>query len=180
MYKGQRGVLLSMEDALRKIIIDTGCIETVCGKDWLNDMLNIMDQETKRIVRVFKSKKIFQFGVGERKESLCQYILPISVGGMNIMLVTDCINANLPCLLSKIAMIKANMTIDIKNNTIKMFDDKIINMDLIPSGHSVLNADPFIKENSTEYFTMIAVPENEQGEMDFNRLKHIHEQVIIH
>ena len=173
----QRGIPLSMEDALRKIIIDTGCIETVCGKDWLNDMLNTMDQETRRMVRVFSSKKIFRFGGGERKESLGQYILPISVGGTNIMLVTDCIDANLPCLLSKNAMIKANMTIDMKNNAIRMFDNKVISMDLIPSGHSVLNADPFIREKATEYFTMITLPEGERKELDSNKLKHIHEQL---
>ena len=73
-----------MNQAWKKIIVDTGCIETVCGKEWLQDILDSMDIQTRKLVRVHASKKIFRFGGGERKQSLGEYIIPISTGGKKI------------------------------------------------------------------------------------------------
>ena len=69
----------------RKIIVDTVCLDTVCGKDWIKDVLDNMDEKTKKLVRVSYSSKMFRFYGGERKPSLGEYILWRFFGGLEVL-----------------------------------------------------------------------------------------------
>ena len=169
---------IAMDQALRKIIVDTGCIETVCGKVWLNDVLNMMDDHSRKLVRVYSSTKIFRFGGGERKPSLGEYVIPIAIGGKNVMLKTNTVDSHIPCLLSKNSMIAADMKILVKENAVKMFDNTYVKMETIPSGHSVLTVEPFNHDHETEFYALVTLPEDsKQEEMTEKRLAHIHEQL---
>ena len=169
---------IAMDQALRKIIVDTGCIETVCGKAWLNDILDTMDDCTRKLVRVYPSNKIFRFGGGERKISLGEYVIPIAIGGKNIMLRTNTVDSYIPCLLSKSSMIAADMKILVKENAVKMFNDTYVKMETIPSGHSVLVVEPFNHGRETEFYALVTLPEvSKTEEMNEKRLFHIHEQL---
>ena len=140
-YKDQS---TAMDQAWRKIIVDTGCVETVCGKAWIKDILDNMEDRTRRLVRVAFSNKMFRFGGGERKPSLGEYTIPIALGGKNVMLKTNVVDCQIPCLLSKKSMAAADMKLMLRENAAKMFQNTTVKMSTIPTGHSFLTADPFI------------------------------------
>ena len=174
----QKEYNLAMDQAWRKIIVDTGCVETVCGKDWIKDILDFMEDKTRKLVRVSPSSKVFRFGGGERKPSLGEYIIPINIGGKNIMLKTNVVDCQIPCLLSKKSMVAADMKLILRENSVKMFRDTTVQMDTIPTGHSVLTIEPFKHNVDNEFYALITLPDESQKEgMDYKRLVHIHEQL---
>ena len=59
---------------------------------------------------------------------------PTKIGHKNIMIRTDVIDTDLPLLLSKSAMKKANRKFDFSNDTINMLDQKV-NIVFTSSGH---------------------------------------------
>ena len=87
---------------------------------------------------------MFRFGGGERKPSLGEYTIPIALGGKNVMLKTNVVDCQIPCLLSKKSMAAADMKLMLRENAAKMFQNTTVQMSTIPTGHSVLTADPFI------------------------------------
>ena len=166
---------IAMDQALRKIIVDTGCIKTVCWKLWLNDIFDMMDDCTTQLVRVYPSNKISCFGGGERKLSVGVYGTPIAIGGKNVMLRTNAVDSYISCLLSKNSMIAADMKILVKENIVKMFNNTNVKMETIPSGHSVLVVEPFNHGHETEFYVLVTLPEvSKTREMSEKRLFHIH------
>ena len=76
----------------------------------------------------------FRFGDGNSVKSERTVTFPAKIGKKNIMIKTDVIDTDLPLLLSKSAMKKANVKIDFSNDTVRMLDQKV-NIVLTPSGH---------------------------------------------
>ena len=178
MSHEQKEQNVTMEQAWKKIILDTGCVETVCGKDWIKDVLDSMDDKSRKLVRVSPSSKIFRFGGGERRPSLGEYTIPISFVGNNIMLKTNVVDCQIPCLLSKKSMIAANMNIMLRENAVKMFEDTVVELDTIPSGHSVLTVEPFKHTPDNEFYALVTLPDRSRLEdMDYKRIVHVHEQL---
>ena len=108
----------ALKGAMNRIILDTGCIRTVTGKAWMNNLIASMDPDTWKLIKIDRSSHGFKFGVGDTQRSLGKYIIPIKLGSSNFMLTTDVIETDIPCLLSKAAMVKSNMVIviDMANN----------------------------------------------------------------
>ena len=108
----------ALKGAMNRIILDTGCIRTVTGKAWMNNLIASMDSEARKRIKIDRSSHGFKFGVGDTQRSLGKYTIPIKLGSSNFMLTTDVIETDIPCLLSKAAMVKSNMVIviDMANN----------------------------------------------------------------
>ena len=164
----------ALKGAINRIILDTGCIRTVTGKTWMNNLIASMDPDTRKLIKIDRSSHGFKFGVGDAQRSLGKYIIPTKLGSSNFLLTTDVIETDIPCLLSKAAMVKSNMVIDMANNTIDMFNNKV-DMVKVPSGHSAIVIKPYNMEKRDEFFSFVAVPENEK--YDLKRIRHIHEQL---
>ena len=164
----------ALKGTLNKIILDTGCIKTVTGKVWMNHLISSMGPESRRLIKISKSNNGFKFGVGEAQRSLGKYVVPIKLGHMNFMLNTDVIATDIPCLLSKDAMVKSNMVINMSNNTIKMFGQEVDMID-VPSGHSAINVEAFNMKKLDEFYSFVTVSGSEP--YNFKRIQHIHEQL---
>ena len=164
----------ALKGALNKIVLDTGCVRTVTGKTWMNNLISSMNSESRKLIKINSSSNGFKFGIGETQRSLGQYIVPVKLGKENFMLTTDVIETDIPCLLSKAAMIKSNMIINMANNTINMFGHEI-EMVNVPSGHSALVIEPFNLNRAEEFYSFVTMPENTV--YNFKKLKHIHEQL---
>ena len=78
---------------------------TLCKDELYNCYINKFVGETK-----------FKFGDGETVGSLKSVIIPAQIGNSEIMIQTDVISSELPLLLSKDAMKKANTKIDFTND----------------------------------------------------------------
>ena len=157
-------------------MVDTGCIKTVTvtGKAWMNHLISSINEDSRKLIRINPSRSGFKFGIRGTQQSLGQYEVPVKLGDENIMLTMDVIDIDIPCLLSKTAMIKSRMVIDMGNNTVTMFWQSI-DMVNVPSGHSAITIRPYNTDRGEEFYSFVTVTEN--TEYNIRRIKHIHEQL---
>ena len=72
-----------------------------------------------------ESTTSFRFGDGNSVKSEKTVAFPAKIGHKNTMIRTDVIDTDLPLLLSKSAMKKANVKSDFPNDTVSMLDRKV-------------------------------------------------------
>ena len=112
-------------EALNCAALDTCCSSSVSGKVWLDFYLESLDKERKREVRgPFPSNKVFKFGNNGRLPSQGAYKIPITLAKKEVILEMDVVESDLPLLLSKAAMKKAQMKIDLAGDMVTAFGNK--------------------------------------------------------
>ncbi|KAL5262236.1 hypothetical protein ACHWQZ_G007827 [Mnemiopsis leidyi] len=102
-------------------VLDTGCNISVCGKGWLEAYVGGLSDKEKRTVRTEKSKIDFRFGDNPTNPSTIKMTLPAVINDKEVMIQTQVVDADIPLLLSKSAMQKANMVIDMGNDTVTAY-----------------------------------------------------------
>ena len=115
-------------------ILDTGCSTSVCSQIWLDEYLETLTEEERAKVKYTQSKTLFRFGDSKLYESKERVKIPANIAGIDFVINTDIIDAEIPLLLSKDAMKKAGVIINLKNDEVKMFGKKI-NVFLTKVGH---------------------------------------------
>ena len=133
------------EEVFACVVIDTGCVKSVAGRDWFNDFCAILSSKTKSQIKVYNSEKTFKFGGDLRKKSLGFYEIPCSLGGQNILLKIDVVDADIPCLISKEALKRGKVKIDVENDLINIFGRQL-KLNTTDSGHYIMPIDD-IREN---------------------------------
>ena len=113
-------------------VLDSGCTKNVCL--WLSNYLDTLTEVGRSQVSEKEAVISFRFGDKNSVKSEKTAIFPGKIGQKNIMIRTDVVGTDLPMLLSKSAMKKANMKIDFSNDTVSMFDQKV-NVGFTSSGH---------------------------------------------
>ena len=126
-------VVLSTE-AQNCAVLDSACSSTVCGKEWLNNYLNSLDSDVMNNVKRSSSDKIFRFGGGTRLPSEGSFILPATLAGKRVDIRTDVVDSDIPLLLSKDAMKKACMKLDLESDIAEIYGEKI-HLNCTSSGH---------------------------------------------
>ena len=122
-------------------ILDTGCSKTVCSKVWLDEYLETLDEKQKLDVQYEKSNTHFRFGDGSIHQAIQKVKMPAQIGKRRILINADVIENEIPLLLSKEAMRKAGTIIDLKNDEVFMFGNKV-KLFLIKSGHYCIGLNP--------------------------------------
>ena len=119
-------------ETLNCAVLDSGCSQTVCRKDWLKCFEESLDDGLQ--IREKASNSTFKFGNGGPVGSLKKVFLPVSIGKQDIELEADVVDTDIPLLLSKNAMKKSSTVIDFTKDTAVMFgeEQKLIKT---PSGH---------------------------------------------
>ena len=115
-------------------VLDSGCTKNVCGDSWLSNYLDTLTEVDQLQVSDEESTTSFRFGDGNLVKSEKTVTFPAKIGHKNIMIRTNVIDTDLPLLLSKSAMKKANAKIDFLNDTVSMLDQKV-NIVFTLSGH---------------------------------------------
>ena len=108
-------------------LVDCACPTTVAGQNWIMKFIGRLSMEDKQKVKLFKSQKVFKFGGGERRNSKCILEFPCCLGGLNIKLRSEVIDADLPLLLGNNSLEKAEAILDIGKRKIQLFN-KILSM----------------------------------------------------
>ena len=106
-------------------ILDTGCSKSVCSQIWLDEYLETISNEEKKELNVIPSNTLFRFGDSKLYESKGKTKIPANVAGKEFKINVDVIEAEIPLLLSKDAMKKAGVIINMKNDEVKMFGRKV-------------------------------------------------------
>ena len=143
-------------------VLDSGCSTTVCGKVWLD---NYMSNLTSYELNETKSQTKFKFGDGRVVQSMKKVIIPIVLGNINTKIMTDVVDVNIPLLLSKESMKRANTKINFATDTVSMLGNNI-ELKYTNSGHYIV---PLLPHQSIEV-TLLGLSENETSEKDKEKI----------
>ena len=119
-------------------IIDSGCTKTVCGDQWLNLYLESLSREDRKSVISKPSTNNFRFGVGKIFPSNRAVLIPVHIGSVSATLETNVVSCNIPLLISRVSLKKANSSLDFMNDSLEIFDQKVP-LHLSESGHYCIN-----------------------------------------
>ena len=110
-------------ETLNCALIDTGCSVTVCGKNWFQCYADTLAENT--ILEEHHSGKIFRFGAGKAHPSIKQVNISVHIGEQPGYILTDVVDCEIPLLLSKDSMKKADSKLDFVNDVIVMSGQQI-------------------------------------------------------
>lgn len=137
--EGDTDVKLSrlVREAKGCAVLDSGCSTTVCGTGWFNVFLSsLSDYERDKIVED-KSTSTFTFADGVTVPSIKRVTLPCSIGNISARIVTDVVDCNIPLLLSRRSMKKAEMLVNFATDQVKI-QGRVIDLQTSTSGHYLL------------------------------------------
>ena len=121
-------------ETLGSAVLDSGASSTVCGTKWYKCFLErLMDAQKKKIVKI-KGVRTFKFGDGNKLNSLYKVILSCVIADIEVSIITDVVNSDIPFLLSKDAMKRAGTCLTFEDDTVTMLK-KNIPLSCTPSGH---------------------------------------------
>ena len=120
----------------------------------------LTDAQKKKRVKI-KGVRTFKFGNGNKLNSLYKVILPCVIADIEVSIITDVVNSDIPLLLSKDAMKRAGTCLNFEDDTVTMLKKKIP-LSCTSSGHYYIPITkllpekrkfkyiPFIKEISSK------------------------------
>ena len=109
-------------ETLSCAVLDSGCTQTVCGRKWLDCYTDSLIDED--IIKEKPSTAAFKFGKGEPVMSEKKVIIPVVIGSKKVNLETDVIDADIPLLMSKAAMKKAETVLNFNEDSVTMFGEQ--------------------------------------------------------
>ena len=120
-----------------KAVVDTGCPFTVAGDTWLNSYVNTLSRKDRSSIRRQNSSNKFRFGDGSLHPSEFHVIIPIYIGQCKYNLGIDIVKCNIPLLLSRETLKRANAKLDIGNSTV-CFLGVVVPLTISSTGHLCL------------------------------------------
>ena len=131
----QRDSLLG--ETLGFAVVDSGCTKTVCGDLWLNTYLDSLSQRDRKSVHSESALCQFRFGAGKVYPSSRLVHIPVYIGSSSATLSAHVVSCNVPLLLSRNSLKKANATLDFTEDSLKIFGENI-SLTITKSGHYCL------------------------------------------
>ena len=178
-FNVQKGSKL-MREAIDYGILDTACTSTVCGVEWLNMYIRGLTSEDRTKIKEEKSESTFRFGDGKVYESLKKVILPIKIAGIDWRITTDVVECFIPLLISKKSMKKAQMKMNLENDTAWMKVGKKytkVKLDCTSSGHYRLPLQDLEKiRKKVEEIEEIFISLGQDGSEKRKKIKKLHHQ----
>ena len=111
VYAGT-GMKTLMEESFGYGLLNSGCVNTVCGEEWMQNYMDRLSVADKEKVRYKPSKETFTFGDGQTVKSGRKITIPIRLGGRQCEITTDVVKCNIPLLVSRRSMTKMRMVLD--------------------------------------------------------------------
>ena len=147
-------------ESVNSAALDTCCTASVAGEPWLKLYIESLNEKDKKLVQGPKaSNKSFQFGNQGILKSKAGYTIPAYLGGNPVMIDMDVIQSDIPLLLSKDAMKKANMALYLADDEAEVFG-KRISLSTTSAGHYVI---PLLA--NTVYQNSCEIPENDVNQV---------------
>ena len=115
-------------------LLDCGASKTVCGEVWLKQYLSSLPEKEKNDVKYYSSKSVYRFGVGDQVQASQGVSIPAYIGITKVQIKTDVILKDLPLLLSRSFMKRANMVLDFQKDIVSTMN-QTIKLNTTSSGH---------------------------------------------
>ena len=121
-------------DARNCAVLDSACSSTVCGETWIRNYMGDLDENDRSKIQYVEGKRMFKFGGGTCLKSKGEYSLPAFMAGKAVTIKTDVVESDIPLLLSRGAMKKAAVKMDLENDTAIIMGNTVA-LNLTSSGH---------------------------------------------
>ena len=138
-----------VSETFNMAILDSGCTRTVCGEIWLQHYIHSLSPEEYKQITSNNGHNMFKFGNGKMIKSIKIVKIPVIIAGISATITTDVVKYDIPLLLSKEAMKKANTQIDFKNDKVLIFGKKV-DIKFTSTGHYCIQLNN--KFNDEKYF----------------------------
>ena len=155
------------------VLIDCACPTTVAGEKWIMSFIEGLSVEDKKRVKMEKSDRMFKFGGGEQRKSKCLLEFPCSLGGKNIRLRAEVIDAELPLLLGNNSLEKAEAVLYIGQKKAEIFGE-VLDMNRTDSGHYSLSINTQSEREVFEHTDIMCLVTESEEELTDQELKKIH------
>ena len=127
-------------DAQNCAVLDSACSSTVCGDKWIKNYIQSLDPSDKNKIKRIDGQRVFKFGGGTCLKSTGEYSLPAVIAGNDVTIKTDVVESDIPLLLSRTAMKKAAIKMDLENDTANIMGKEVA-LNLTTSGHYCIPID---------------------------------------
>ena len=97
----------------------------MCGEEWLNCYLDTLGEKEQKEIQCVKSDTEFKFGDGKSVSSARCVSIPCRIAEKSVTVETDVVKSEIPLLLSKNSMKKANTKIDFTNDKVNIFGKEV-------------------------------------------------------
>ena len=124
--------LISKEE--HQVLIDSACPTTVAGVEWIKSFISKLNEEEKKLVKVRKSARVYKFGGGEKRKSLCEIEFPCHIAKTNVHMRTEVVEADLPLLLGNSTLKSTGAKMCFKESKIELLGE-MVNMEETGSGN---------------------------------------------
>ncbi|VDI81921.1 Hypothetical predicted protein [Mytilus galloprovincialis] len=124
-------------EAFNAAVVDTACTKTVCGTKWLHQFLDTFDSANEEI-KCKESNTPFKFGDGKTVHSYQSVKLPATIGSLKCYIETEVVDCEIPLLLSKDSLKRAQTVLDLHNDKVTMFG-KPVDVHFTSNGHYCIN-----------------------------------------
>ena len=122
----------------QQALVDCACPTTVAGEKWVRDFVNNLNEQCKSLLVPIESDRMFKFGGGEKRKSKGVVVFPCSIGGKNIKLRTEIVDAEFPLLLGNSFLKKSGAVLHIREEMALILGSKV-DMKETTSGHFTLS-----------------------------------------
>ena len=167
--------LVFMTESFGSAILDTACTRTVCGSKWLFDYIESLSEEDRGKIREDKSERMFRFGDSSQVKAIKNVVIPAVISGKQCKISTDVIDRELPLLLSKASLKKANAIINLKDDEAIMFGQSV-KLEQTSSGHYCVNLRRDSKDNQSKVNEVLTVLDDLSIKEKTNAIKKLHRQ----
>ena len=125
-----------IKETLRMAVLD--CFhKTVTGETWLNWFIDTLTEEDSYLVNIGLSDMNFRFGDGIEVNSTEIVKFPAVIGTKKVMIEANIVKNDIPLLLSRASMKRAQMVLNFETDTAEFLGNKV-NLYCTSSGHYCL------------------------------------------
>ncbi|KAJ8029370.1 hypothetical protein HOLleu_28748 [Holothuria leucospilota] len=127
-----------MIESYGEAVLDTACTKTVCGRRWIQEYISKLDGAESELINSVDSSQEFKFGDGATYKSTGDCVIPAVIGDTACQTATEIVECDIPLLLSKDSLKRANTVLDLRNDKATMFE-KDGHLEFTSSGHYCVN-----------------------------------------
>ena len=135
-----------MDETENCAVLDSGCVNTVCGKSWLNKFMGDSDY-CEGELPMEESNKMFRFGNGKSFKSKGKVDIPANLGSHKVKINADVVDLDIPLLMSRNTMKKAGTKLDFVNDRVNMLGEDI-DLNFTSSGHYIIQLNKVLQDKN--------------------------------
>ena len=109
-YDDPQELKFLMSETWSAALLDSGSGKTACSNEWFSQYVNNLCEQDQQQIQYSERNHMYRFGGGKKVKATHRAKIPALIGNNHIKNRTDVIENDIPLLLSKLSMKKAEMT----------------------------------------------------------------------